>query len=184
LSGRLRSAAVSDDDFVRLDPDLDEAGKVDAVARLVSGRPVTPDSVLGADADCEALLDFLIAVYLGRDDFCAVIVEDVMLDRLSHDKKLEVLTRLLRRHGVTEAPYATLVADLRKLRAFRNLLAHTVAPVGDPLHRTRRRGGQNVPVEVTVEEVADNLDRAMRCASALLFLGDLRTRPVAAEAEG
>jgi hypothetical protein len=58
------------------------------VARRIGGRSATPDGVLGADADCEAQLDYVLALYLGRDDFSSIVIEDDLLDRLSHDKKL------------------------------------------------------------------------------------------------
>jgi hypothetical protein len=151
--------------------------------RRIGGRLVTPDAVLGADADCEALLDYLIAVYLGRDDFSSILIEDVLLDRLGHDKKRDILHRLLRRHGVDYAPYDTLPAELKKLRDFRNDLAHTVADATNPFHRIRRRGGQNELTTLTEDDIAAQIDRGMRCQSALGFLADLKERPTVEQPE-
>jgi hypothetical protein len=135
--------------------------------RRVGGRAVTPDGVLGGDADCEAQLDYVLALYLGRDDFCSILIEDVLLDRLSHDKKRNLLGKMLRRHALTEPPYKTLVEDLRKLRDFRNELAHTVGRENDPWQRIRRRAGQNFVSTITEPEVVEQLERAMLCQSAL-----------------
>jgi hypothetical protein len=116
----------------------------------IGGRTRTPEGVLAADADCELELDYVLATYLGRDEFCSVLVEDVLLGpQLGHDKKLDLLRKILRRHELTFPPLNTLAADLAVLRRFRNELTHTVAYRGNPLQRVKRRRGQNELITVT-----------------------------------
>jgi hypothetical protein len=138
---------------------------------LIGGRSRTPEGVLAADADCELELDYVIARYLSRDDFCGVLVEDVLLGpQLGHDKKLDLLRKILRRHQLTFLPLATLAGELAVLRRFRNELTHTVAYRGKPLQRVKRRGGQNELITITAEQIAEHLTRGMRCQSALHLL--------------
>jgi hypothetical protein len=135
---------------------------------LIGGRTRTPEGVLAADADCEIELDYVLATYLGRDEFCSVLVENVLLGpQLGHDKKLDLLRKILRRHELTFLPLNTLAADLAVLRRFRNELTHTVAYRGNPLQRVKRRRGQNELITVTPELIAEHLERGMRCQSAL-----------------
>lgn len=136
----------------------------------IGGRVRSPDGVLAGDADCEAELDYILSLYLGRDDFSSILIEDVLLSRLGHDKKLDVLRKILRRHEITFDPYSRLAGELSALRRFRNELAHTVAHANDPWRRIRRRAGTNELVTVTEEEVVEQLQRAMGCQSALHLL--------------
>ena len=130
---------------MRLSGDDPPAKKVEALTPLfMVGRQKTPDAVLAVDAECETVLGWQLAACLGRDDFSSILIEDVLLDRLSHDKKLDLLRRLLARHAISQAPYDRLAADLAALRQFRNELAHTAAGrPGDTFKRVRRRGGQS-----------------------------------------
>jgi hypothetical protein len=64
-------------------------------------------------------------------------------------------------------PYDTLVAELKKLFDYRDKIAHSQPDHGDRYHRLRRRHGVNVHVTVTEEELTAELDRGMRCHSAL-----------------
>lgn len=138
---------------------------------LIGGRSRTPEGVLAADADCELELDYMLATYPGRDGFCSVLIEDVLLGpQLGHDKKLDLLRKILRRHQLTFAPLDTLAAELVALRRFRNELTHTVAYQGDPLQRVKRRHGQNELITITPEEIVEHLTRGMRCQSALHFV--------------
>jgi hypothetical protein len=138
---------------------------------LIGGRSQTPEGVLAADADCELELDYVIARYLSRDDFCGVLIEDVLLGpQLGHDKKLDLLRKILKRHQLTFPPLNTLAGELAVLRRFRNELTHTVAYRGDPLQRIKRSGGKNELITITRERIAEHLTRGMHCQSALHFV--------------
>jgi len=121
----------------------------------IAGRTRSPEGVLAGDADRELELDYVLALYLGRDDFCSILIEDVLLERLSHDKKLDLLRKLLRRHAVGQPPYDQLAAELNQLRRFRNELVHTVAHEGDPWQRIRRPAGQNLLTTVSEDQVVE-----------------------------
>lgn len=136
----------------------------------IGGRSRTPEGVLAGDADCEVELDYVLALYLGRDDFSSVLIEDVLLGRLGHDKKLDLLRKVLRRHSINFQPYDRLAADLAELRRFRNVLAHTVSREDDPWQRVRRRAGVNELVVITEDEVIRQLVAAMGCQSAVHLL--------------
>jgi hypothetical protein len=98
-----------------------------AASEPVGGRVRSPEGVLAGDADCEAELNYVLALHFGRDNFSSILIEDVLLDRLSHDKKRDLLGKMLRRHQLTFDPYSRLVAELAELRRVRNELAHTVS---------------------------------------------------------
>jgi hypothetical protein len=80
------------------------------------------------------------------------------------------LGKILRRHQLTFDPYSQLVAELEKLRRFRNELAHTVSHEGYPWRRVSRRAGQNELVTITEDQVVEQLQRAMGCQSAIHLL--------------
>lgn len=76
-------------------------------------------------------------------------------------------TRQFRRQSFGFPPLNTLAGELAALRRFRNEPTHTVAYQGNPLQRVKRRRGQNELVTVTAEQIAEHLERGMRCQSAL-----------------
>jgi hypothetical protein len=139
-----------------------------------------PEDVLLYGALCEALLDYTLSLILGADGISGQIIETHFVSRAPRDKKVKVLRVLLRQYcpDVADAPpYDTLDAELGKLFDYRDGIAHSQPDHGDRYNRLRRRHGRDERFNITEEELAAELDRGMRCHSALTFIPDYVKRP-------
>src|SRR3954451_10925056 len=76
--------------------------------------------VLSADVLCTSMVNYLLAVYLARDDFAAALIERDFLDWKSSDWRRKTLKRVIEREGVDYNPYDTLPGELKLLSDFRN----------------------------------------------------------------
>jgi hypothetical protein len=139
-----------------------------------------PEDVLLYGAQCEAQLDYILSVILGADDFARHLIEAHFVSRASRDRKLEALNAVMRQYCpdvADAAPYDALIAELRQLFTYRDKIAHSRPDHGDRYHRLRRHRGVNERITVTEEELAVELDRGMRCESALTFIPGYVRRP-------
>lgn len=130
------------------------------------------NDVLSADVLCTSMINYLLAVYLARNDFAASLLERDFLDRrASNEWRQDTLRRVIAREGVDFNPYDALPDELKLLSDFRNRVAHSQADHGNPLRRLRRRRAENEPVWVISEaELAMQQERGMTCQSQLNFL--------------
>jgi len=139
-----------------------------------------PEDVLLYGALCEALLDYTLSLVLGVDDFGRHLIEAHFVSRAPRDRKLEALKLVMREYcpDVADAsPYDALVAELRTLFDYRDTIAHSQPDHGDRYTRFRRRHGVNERVTVTEEELVAELDRGMKCHSALAYIPNHVKRP-------
>jgi hypothetical protein len=139
-----------------------------------------PEDVLLYGALCEALLDYTLSVILGADDPGRHLLEAHFVSRTPRDQKLKALDQVMHLYCPDVAdvpPYDTLVGELRRVFEYRDKFAHSQPDHGDRYHRLRRHRGVNERVTVTEAELAAELDRGMRCHSALAFIPQYVKRP-------
>jgi hypothetical protein len=134
------------------------------------------EDVIVYSRDCESGLDYALALYLGRSDDCSIIIEERLLRWLRFDEKRRSLDELLKLESIDWAPYNTLGAELKKLFAFRDAVAHSSPDHGDRFRRFRRRRARNEVIEISRETLAEQLDRGMQCQSAVFGLPDYLLR--------
>jgi hypothetical protein len=159
------------------------ANELDESLSPASEPTRVPEDVLLYGALCEALLDYILSVVLGADDFSRHLIEAQFVSRAGRDKKVKALKLVMFEYcpDVADAPpYDTLATELKKLFDYRDTIAHSQPDHGDRYNRLRRRDGRNERVSVTEEGLAAELDRGIKCHSALAFIPEYVARARAA----
>jgi hypothetical protein len=132
-----------------------------------------PEDVLLYAALCEALLDYTISLILGGDDDTRHFIEQHLVSATPLDRKRKMLRLLFeeRKPDVAQtAPYTHLWSDLGRLFDYRDSIAHSQPDHGDRFNRLRRHKGENQPVVVTPDQIAEQVQLGKQCHSALDFI--------------
>jgi hypothetical protein len=132
-----------------------------------------PEDVLLYAALCEALLDYTISLILGGDDDTRHFIEQHLVSGTPLDRKRKMLRLLFeeRKPDVAQtAPYTHLWSDLGRLFDYRDSIAHSQPDHGDRFNRLRCYKGENQPVVVSPDQIAEQVQLGKQCHSALDFI--------------